>query len=72
MIANYAPKFYYIMFTRVDFPQAIPPVNPNILTFFIFIPKKNTITQGNKVLRSGSIDVKTVLAKTNYIIHLLH
>ena len=72
MIANSVPKFYYIMLTRVDFPQAIPPVSPNILTFFIFIPKKNTITQGNKVLRSGSIDVKTVLAKTNYIIHLLH
>jgi hypothetical protein len=51
--------------TSVDFPQAIPPVNPIILIFLSFLPIKNMNKQGIKVVNKGSISVKKYLAIQN-------
>lgn len=44
-------KLLVIISTKVDFPQAIPPVNPNILTFLSRYPKRYIKMHGNKVDR---------------------
>jgi len=48
-------KFLIIIFTKVDFPVAIPPVNPNSLIIFSFRPMRYIKIQGNKVVKNGFI-----------------
>jgi len=52
--------------TRVDFPVAMPPVNPRILTFLNFLPIKKMIRHGNRVLKKGLILMKIYFAAQNY------
>ena len=50
----------------MDFPAAMPPVRPRILTFLNFLPIKKIRRQGNKVLKKGLILTKIYLAAQNY------
>jgi hypothetical protein len=56
-------KFCVICLTKVDFPAAIPPVNPNILTFFNFLMTKNIKRQGINVVNNGFMSINIVFAR---------
>ena len=60
-------KFDFINFTKVDFPVAIPPVKPMILTFYSLFPNQYMSMHGRSVERRGVIEQKKVWASTNYI-----
>jgi hypothetical protein len=48
-------KFLIIILTKVDFPVAMPPVNPNILTVLNFLPIRYMAIHGKRVVKKGLI-----------------
>ena len=58
-------RLFSIKLTSVDFPQAIPPVSPRILTFLSFLPIRKTTMMGKRVERKESISQNRVLARMN-------
>ena len=58
-------RFAFICFPKVDFPVAIPPVRPNILTLFSFLPIKKIKIHGKSVVKNGFISKNIVFAKIN-------
>ena len=49
-------KLDFINLTKVDFPVAIPPVKPMILTFYSLFPNQYINKHGNSVERRGVIE----------------